>query len=63
MVAQRGYKIGMLLKVTLEASNRSETMRNRKYAKFRIFTVVKKYILAHLTKKLDHFEKNIFEKF
>ena len=56
------------LKVGLEVSKRSETMRNRKYAKFRIFPMVKKNFLAHLTKKfgdfgknkLDFFEKNKF---
>ena len=51
-------------KVTLEVPNRSETMRNRKYAKFRIFPMVKKHFLAHLTKKLGDFEKKLdfFEK-
>ena len=43
------------LKVGLEVSKRSETMRNRKYAKFRIFPMVKKNVLAHLTKKLGDF--------
>ena len=40
----------------LEASNRSETVRNRKYARFRIFPMVKKICLAHLTKKLGDFQ-------
>ena len=43
----------------LEVSNRSETVRNRKYARFRIFPMVKIVFLAHLTKKLDDFEKRI----
>ena len=49
----------------LEASNRSETVRNRKYGQFRIFPMVKIFFLAHLTKKLDDFEKKnlIFLKF
>ena len=50
-----GQSVYIRLKVTLEASNRSKTMRNRKYAKFRIFPMVKKNVLAHLTKRLGDF--------
>ena len=47
--------------VTLEASKRSETMRNRKYAQFHIFPMINIFSSSS-DKKVGSFWKNIFEK-
>ena len=59
-MAYNTKKPSMDEKQHLEVPKRSETTRNRKYAKFRISHMIENYFGAHLEKKIHHFEKNIF---
>ena len=62
MIVNVSNKTEICETVTLEVENRSETMRNRKNAKFCIYTVIQNICIAHLTKKLSHFEKRYTQK-